>query len=60
MKVLLKIVERFPRLLTDTFVSTLVIAWTALVPLAIVSLHRLPVGRLVGDPERITQANGML
>lgn len=34
----------------DTFVSALVISWTALVSLAVVSLHRLPVGRLVGDP----------
>lgn len=34
----------------DTFVSALVISWTALVPLAVVGLHRLPVGRLVGDP----------
>lgn len=34
----------------DTFVSALVIAGAALVSLAIVCLHRLPVGRLVGDP----------
>lgn len=34
----------------DTFVSALIIARTALVPLAVVGLHRLPVGRFVGDP----------
>lgn len=48
------------QLLTDTIVSALVIAWAALVSLAVVCLHRLPVGRLVGDPERITQSNRML
>lgn len=47
----------FHNLLTDTFVSTLIIAGTALVPPAVVCLHCLPVGRLVGDPERITQSN---
>lgn len=34
----------------DTFVSAFVVAWAALKPLAVVCLHRLPVGRLVGDP----------
>lgn len=34
----------------DTFVSALVIAWTALVSLAVVCLHCLSVGRLVGNP----------
>lgn len=52
--------NRFPGLLTDTLVSALVVAWTALVPLAIVCLDRLPVGRLVGDPERTTQSDRKL
>lgn len=34
----------------DTSLSALVVAWTALVPLPVVGLHRLPVGRLIGDP----------
>lgn len=34
----------------DTSASTLVVAWTALVSLAVISLHRLPVGCFVGDP----------
>lgn len=38
------------QLLTDTLVSALVVTGTALVPLAVVGLDRLPVGRLVGDP----------
>lgn len=54
------LLKSFPWLLTDTFVSALVVAWAALVPLAVVCLHCLPVGRLVGDPERITQSNRTL
>lgn len=42
--------QRFPQLLTDTLVSAFIVSWAALVPLAVVGLHRLPVGRLVGDP----------
>lgn len=34
----------------DTLVSAFIIAWTALVSLTVVGLHRLPVGCLVGNP----------
>lgn len=42
----------------DTFASALVVAWTALVPLAVVRLHRLPVGCFVGDPVAQTSVGG--
>lgn len=42
----------------DTFVSALVVARTALVSLAVVRLHRLPVGCFVGDPVAQTSVGG--
>lgn len=39
-------------LLTDTFISALVISWTALVPLAVVCLHSLSISCFVGDSEK--------
>lgn len=42
----------------DTFVSALIITRTALVPLAVVSLHCLPVGCFVGDPVACASVGG--